>query len=374
MQILSVDELLHLNKKKLDLIEFSSDTDYQNACLPLIKIMARWFNALPLGSSYYDEPGGAFRCCVESVYFSIRQAKSAIFTSHLTSEQARMLEPQYQYAAFLSSIVSWIDEPFRIFDVSVNGEFFNPLNDSDLSSFLDGSQEFVLERKPIELQPSRQRTVVYSSQILKPYLQYLMPVVQESLFEAINPERRAVSNEGVLQKVIRKGLLQAEEFERKSKDLLVTPVSRDVSTSKMMEQSVEASVSPIIPESKSESVQSPKVSKVPDQGSESPKMEEKQIRLKLSSGDAIPSMSKQSQDVLAAVAADMREGKLDSNLVEWMSSGLRIPKKFFKGFGRSFQTIIEDLRVQKIIVGSDENSVLICTAVGDLILPKGESE
>ena len=374
MQTISNESLITSVSKKLDLIKFSTDGKYETDFLPVIKSLATWFNSLPLNLDLFDEPGGAFRCCIESTYFVMRQAKATIFTSDMTSDKRREFEPQYKYAAFIAGIVSWVDEPFRHFDLEVRNSIFNPTIHGGFGSFLGNEKSFEIKNKQQPLAESRQRTILLSSEIILPLMDKLSVKVQDDLISAINPERRPQSSESVLQRVVRKGLAQAEELERKSKQLLVNSQPRDVTTAFMVKQSAddvhsdgEAQVS------ENDQKEQPKVEATAPttQPKKTPqeKFEEKQSRLPLDT-TTLPKMPKQYQELLSALAHDIRTKNRDIGDTNWVQSGLLVPKKFFAGYGKSVAQVIEDLRTAEVIVGNDNLNVLICSPVGEMLVPR----
>ena len=372
MKILNIDDLLKSNSKKIDLIRYSTDGNFDRDIYPVILKIASWFNSLPLNSVFFDEPGGAFRCCIESAYFVMRQAKATIFTSDLTSDVRRELEPQYQFAAFLAGIVSWVDEPFRHYDLTVGERDFNPTVHGDFTQFLNNDSIFEIKNKPTPLSESRQRTILLSSAMILPLMEKMAPKVQDALIGAINPERRPQNSESVIQRVVRKGLSQAEESERKSKQLFAKPVDRDVSTANMIKQIADENHDSSLGLSQTIANNDKKATDgVPSESKQTlqDKFEEKQSRLALDS-TTLPKMPKQYQELLAALAQDIRSKKLSSDLASWTQTGLLIPKKFFSNYGKAINQVIEDLRKAEVITGNTSTHVVICPSVGEMLHPR----
>lgn len=356
MKTLSVEDLFKRNQSKLELIEFSCEGEYSKEYLPSIRALAQWFNALPLNPSIYDEPGGAFRCAIESCYFVMRQAKSTIFTSDLTSESRRLLEPQYKYAAFLAALASWVDEPFRHFQVLVGAKEFNPVDGLDLSTTLGKEAEYVLRNREV-LASSSRRTVAFASALLKEPIKRLSPTVQDALFNSINADRRPSANEIVLQRVVRKGLDQAEDLERRDKKLKHEPLNRDVSSAKFMESS-----SQDLQPSSDEQEQSPLNTVEPKS--------EKNVAQSLPGIETIPEISRQLKELLSALAEDIQSGDKKIEETEWITSGLLIPKNFLSGYGKSLQMVLAALQKEKVIVSADTKHVVIDVPFGQLLSPR----
>lgn len=356
MKAISVDELFKRNKGKLELIQFSCEGEFVKDYLPSIQALARWFNGLPLNPSIYDEPGGAFRCAIESCYFVMRQAKSTIFTSDLTSENRRLLEPQYKYAAFLSALTSWVDEPFRHFEISVNSKEFNPVDGVDFSAALGDRNEFSLRNREV-LSLSSRRTVAFASALLAEPIKRLSPIVQDALFNSINADRRPSANEIVLQRVVRKGLDQAEELERRDKKLKHEPLEREVSSAKFMENSSQD----LRPASDEEE-------RTPPQPIET--KGEKNIPQSLPGIETIPEISRQNRELLSALAEDIQLGHKKIEETEWIATGLMIPKNFLSGYGKSLQIVLASLQKENVIVSADTKVVVIESAFGQLLAPR----
>ena len=356
MKPLSENDLFKINQSKLELIEFSCEGDFAKNYLPSIRGLAQWFNGLPLNLSIYDEPGGAFRCAIESCYFVMRQAKSTIFTSDLTSESRRLLEPEYKYAAFLAALTSWVDEPFRHFEVIVDAREFNPVDGIDLSTALGKRTEYSLRNRDV-LPLSSRRTVAFASSLLKDPIKRLSPTVQDALYNSINADRRPSANEVVLQRVVRKGLDQAEDLERRDKKLKHEPLDREVSSAKFMEKSIQD------------------VSSITDgkEQTTAPNLEaktEKNIHQTLPGIETVPEITRQLKELLSALAEDIQLGNKKIEETEWIATGLLIPKNFLSGYGKSLQIVLASLQKEKVIVSADTKHVVIDAVFGQLLAPR----
>lgn len=362
MHLLSSEQLFQQNEKKIELIRNSSSGDFQKDWLPVMRSVSFWFNSAPLSPHLYDEPGGAFRCCVESAFFSLRLAKDAIFTSELTSEKRRVLEPQYHFATFLAAMFSWIDEPFRYYIFSLKNIEFNPIAHNSITAFSKASMMLDIRLKEDPLSESRQRTILMASTMLLPYLEKLSPLVQDSLYASINPDRRPQGSESVLQRVVRKGLAQAEELERRNKVLQITVVDRPVTSANLMEQAADdlLPAKNVVEEHEKEKVvEQPVVVKQAVSKSSEP-LEQLNI----------PGIPNQFQELFSALADDIKNGRKKAAEAEWIQSGLLIPANFFSGYGKAVTQYVETLKQMKIIVGTQGRNVLIIPSVGELLLPR----
>ena len=113
------DALVEHHQRRVDLIAQCanevSKAEFARKWMSVLDACAAWFSSLPLSPDLYREPGGAFRCTVETAFYSMRLAGGQKFGTNLPSERRRRVEPQYNYAVFLASVCSRLDEPFRAF-------------------------------------------------------------------------------------------------------------------------------------------------------------------------------------------------------------------------------------------------------------------
>jgi conjugal transfer pilus assembly protein TraI len=95
----------------------STKAEFARKWLALAERCAAWFSSMPLGPELYREPGGAFRCTIETAFYAMRLAGGQKFGTNLPSEKRRRIEPQYNYGVFLAAICSRLDEPYRHFEI-----------------------------------------------------------------------------------------------------------------------------------------------------------------------------------------------------------------------------------------------------------------
>src|SRR5258708_31896658 len=100
----------------------ASKAEFERKWLTVLRRCADWFSSMPLTPDIYREPGGAFRCTVETAFYAMRLAGGQKFGTNLPSEKRRRIEPQYNYAVFLAAVCSRLDEPYRHFTVQAQSD------------------------------------------------------------------------------------------------------------------------------------------------------------------------------------------------------------------------------------------------------------
>jgi conjugal transfer pilus assembly protein TraI len=231
---LDLSEMLLQHRKRIDLVRQCAneehESEFERKWLSVLRRCAQWFSSLPLTPELHREPGGAFRATVEIAFYAMRLAGGQKFAADLTSEKRRRLEPQYNYAVFLSAVCSALDEPYRHFELirlSDNASW-NPAANGAFGSWL-GPAEYAVRRRVSEIKTERMRTAVLAhSLVTQPLLAELDPPVLADMFGAINPEKTPLGLEALVHKVVRQAVEVAADFERKAQKAIFAPVQFDV--------------------------------------------------------------------------------------------------------------------------------------------------
>jgi conjugal transfer pilus assembly protein TraI len=112
--------LLERAARRIELLEQtaneSTKAEFARKWLALAERCAAWFSSMPLSPELYREPGGAFRCTIETAFYAMRLAGGQV-RHEPASEKRRRIEPQYNYGVFLAAICSRLDEPYRHFEI-----------------------------------------------------------------------------------------------------------------------------------------------------------------------------------------------------------------------------------------------------------------
>ncbi|MGF6768589.1 conjugal transfer pilus assembly protein TraI [Paraburkholderia sp. GAS199] len=228
------DILLEQHRRRVDLIAQCanevSKPEFTRKWMSVLDSCAAWFSSLPLSPDLYREPGGAFRCTVETAFYSMRLAGGQKFGTNLPSERRRRIEPQYNYAVFLAAICSRLDEPYRHFVIERDRDqqAWNPSIHGAVGPWLGGCAYQVIRRaQPLAIE--RMRTGMLAQILVgSTLLSELDGDVQSDLFGAINPSMQPLGAESLLHKVVRQGVGTADEFDRKAQRAVFAPVQFDV--------------------------------------------------------------------------------------------------------------------------------------------------
>ncbi|MFM0756112.1 TraI domain-containing protein [Paraburkholderia strydomiana] len=226
--------LMTQHQRRVDLIAQCANEvskgELSRKWMTVLESCAAWFSSLPLSPDLYREPGGAFRCTVETAFYSMRLAGGQKFGTNLPSERRRRIEPQYNYAVFLAAVCSRLDEPFRYFVIERDRDqqAWNPSVHGAVGPWLGGS-EYRVSRRAQPLAVERMRTGMLAQVLVgSGLLSELDGEVQSDLFGAINPNMQPLGAESLLHKVVRQGVSTADEFDRKAQRAVFAPVQFDV--------------------------------------------------------------------------------------------------------------------------------------------------
>jgi conjugal transfer pilus assembly protein TraI len=231
---LTIHALIAQHERRVDLIAQCanevSKADFERRWLSVLRSCAGWFSSLPLRPDLYREPGGAFRCTVETAFYAMRLAGGQKFGTSLPSEKRRRVEPQYNYAVFLAAVCSRLDEPYRHFVIErdTDQQAWNPSVHGAAGAWLAGS-DYRVSRREQPLPVERMRTGMLAQILVgSDLLSGLDGEVLSDLFGAINPNMQPLGAESVLHKVVRQGVSTADEFDRKAQRAVFAPVQFDV--------------------------------------------------------------------------------------------------------------------------------------------------
>lgn len=223
-------KLLDDHLRRVDLIaqcaNEASRGEFERKWLSILRRCADWFTSMPLNPDIYREPGGAFRCTVETAFYAMRLAGGQKFGTNLPSEKRRRIEPQYNYAVFLAAVCSRLDEPYRHFEIvrEIDRAAWNPSVNGAAGPWMSNGPYRVV-RRAAPLPVERMRTGMLAQMLIGPeLLTGLDAEVLSELFGAINPNMKPLEAESLLHKVIRQAVETAVEFDRKAQRAVFEPV------------------------------------------------------------------------------------------------------------------------------------------------------
>ncbi|CAE6861131.1 hypothetical protein R75461_07991 [Paraburkholderia nemoris] len=231
---MTADALLADHARRVDLIaQCANETgrlEFDRKWRAILQRCASWFSSLPLNPELYREPGGAFRCTVETAFYAMRLAGGQKFGTNLPSEKRRRIEPQYNYAVFLAAVCSRLDEPYRHFEIERDSDRqqWNPSVHGEAAAWL-ASGKYRVSRRARSLPVERMRTGMLAQVLIgSELLSGLDAEVLSDLFGAINPTMQPLAAESLLHKVVRQGVGTADEFDRKAQRAVFAPVQFEV--------------------------------------------------------------------------------------------------------------------------------------------------
>ncbi|MCG5077243.1 TraI domain-containing protein [Paraburkholderia sp. RG36] len=226
--------LLAAHDRRVSLIRQAAneahDGDYSLRWGELLARCATWFSSLPYSPELYREPGGAFRCTVETAFYAMRLAGGQKFGTNLSSERRRHVEPQYNHAVFLAALCSGLDEPYRHFIVlrSRDRAQWNPAGHGALGPWLSGDT-YAVQRRQAPLPIERMRTALFAQNLIgHELLAGYEAEVLAQLFGAINPTVVAPPGESLVHKVVRQAVAVAVDFDKKAQHAVFEAVQYPV--------------------------------------------------------------------------------------------------------------------------------------------------
>ncbi|WP_322788534.1 TraI domain-containing protein [Paraburkholderia oxyphila] len=208
----------------------ASEDEYRLHWNALLVRCATWFSSLPYSPMLYREPGGAFRCTVETAFYAMRLAGGQKFGTNLSSERRRHVEPQYNHAVFLAAVCSGLDEPYRHFVVLRDRDRveWNPAAHGALGPWLAGDV-YALQRRAAPLPVERMRTALFAQNLIgHDLLGGYEAEVLAQLFGAINPVAQPQGGESLVHKVVRQAVAVAADFDRKAQHAVYEAVQYPV--------------------------------------------------------------------------------------------------------------------------------------------------
>lgn len=245
-----IDGLLQLHERRVALIrQAANEAREDDYCARWGDVLARcaaWFSSLPYSPLQYREPGGAFRCTVETAFYAMRLAGGQKFGTNLPSEKRRLIEPQYNHAVFLAAVCSGLDEPHRHFVVVRESDRaeWNPAGHGALASWLAGAT-YSLQRRATPLPVERMRTALLAQNLIgQTLLAGYETTVLSELFGAINPLSQVQGAESLVHKVVRQAVAVAADFDRKAQQSVYEPVEYPVPAAIHVAAAVQPVVTP----------------------------------------------------------------------------------------------------------------------------------
>ncbi|MGU7775677.1 TraI domain-containing protein [Burkholderia sp. MR1-5-21] len=425
-------DLLGHHQRRIDLIEQcaneASKDEFRRKWYALMARCADWFSSAPLSPDLYREPGGAFRCTIETAFYAMRLAGGQKFGTNLPSEKRRRIEPQYNYGVFLAAICSRLDEPYRHFEF-VRGsdhQTWNPPVHGPAGPWL-GDGPYRVARRGAPLPIERMRTGMLAQVLIgSELLAGLDAEVLAEVFGAINPNLSPMDAESLTHKVVRQAVSTAAEFDRKAQRGVFAPVQFEVPSAihvagelapvqaQPKPVAVDATGSgtaarPLAPDVEGEAPPTPQpaatapamnggepaavADPTPDTGSDArlnarphapsaAPMNPRENPVPLPTGSPSPGKTEPPPqafeevlkgaprmivELFRALRQDVQMGKAK---VQWGDMGLVLPKRLIGSYGVASDTLIEHLRRRSLLLGNDSTEITIAARAGELILER----
>lgn len=179
--------------------------------LPL-RAVEHWLVNLPAAQSYYSEEGGALTYALVTATNAARIASSSIFAPTAANEERSLLQPQYEYAAFLSGLSCVLAFPSR--EVRVVSGSKSPWNCllEPLRSYISlGDTYSVTWLQRASRVPSASHGAWVGAMALLPFAQKYISAhdVARDFVSAIMPDAQPTAGEALLVQIVRRACLKS---------------------------------------------------------------------------------------------------------------------------------------------------------------------
>ncbi|HDR8919699.1 TPA: TraI domain-containing protein [Burkholderia vietnamiensis] len=407
---IAADTLLERAARRIELLEQtaneSTKAEFARKWLALAERCAEWFSSMPLSPELYREPGGAFRCTIETAFYAMRLAGGQKFGTNLPSEKRRRIEPQYNYGVFLAAICSRLDEPYRHFEIvrDADMQVWSPPVHGAVGPWL-GASPYRVVRRAIPLPVERMRTGMLAQQLIGSELLAGLDVeVLAEVFGAINPNPSPMDVESLTHKVVRQAISTAAEFDRKAQRAVFEPVQFEVPSAIHVAAQLEPvqAPAPSAPQSAPTPTPTPTQPPAPTPVPAEPALATSpEVRPDAASdrppaapmnpgaassrpptenrttGSAEPAQQAFEEvlkgaprmivELFRALRQDVQAGKAK---VQWSNMGLVLPKRLVGSYGVASDTLIEHLRKRSLLLGNEPTEITIAPRAGELILER----
>jgi len=209
--------------------------EFENFYEPLVESLASYVLECPLERDMYAEPGGALRFGLTSAIYALRHTTNKMYTGNLGSEQRRILDRQYRFAAFAATIASVpaIVHSNVLVRSGSNDETWSPYHGSPhLSGWVDQVCQggiYLVNWRTDALPISLANAVVFAVDIFKwGFWQRFSQIVVREMFDSIAPEAKATSRDSPLLRTVRDGQTSAREYEKHAASGPYIPVGMPV--------------------------------------------------------------------------------------------------------------------------------------------------
>jgi conjugal transfer pilus assembly protein TraI len=335
----------------------------------VIVSIAEWFNCLPLSPDLHDEAGGAFRASLDSAFFTLRLAGASIFTSDLPSQERRRLEPQFRYGAFLAAISAFIDEPYRHYVVYADsGQEWTPAVHGSIKEAAGKAKLLKVDNRIPPLPVSKQRAAVITASLIRPYILALDPKVQNEIFNALQPDPMPHGLESVLHRVVRQGIGQAIEVERKAKSLLSKPAQREVTSA--VDLKVNAEGVPMASQAATSNSVAAEAAHTSIPQSSDKVVTQQKVPERISLDALSSKLTRQYLELVEVLASDIRDGRKSHDNLEWRETGLMVPTNIFAQYGKPERVVVDALQKAGLVLGQMNKQILLAPELGQVIFPQ----
>lgn len=200
----------------------ASGQEFDNRYVPLIEGLAAYVLETPLERTAFAEPGGGLRFGLTAAVFALKMAARMIFAPTMGSEDRRLLDKQYKFAAFAATIATIPTLVHTKVQVTSGpgASVWSPFHPyPHLAEWVkaegDGRTYDVLWRTADSVYP-RSSSVAISSEIFqRGFWSAFHPMVVQDMYEAIAPQEK-VGKEGPLWICVYEGMRMARRHEQKA--------------------------------------------------------------------------------------------------------------------------------------------------------------
>lgn len=193
-----------------------SNAQFAALCMPLLRAYADQVQRLPLSTTAFGSPGGAWEFGMSAAMVAYRYAGTVIFYPTLGAEERRLLEPQCRYMAFVATLATAIATLAESTILTAGEDEYHPLCvDGTLHTWLvDHPGARFSWRVPVAPSSSQVGAAIAANFVPKRLLASFDLRAIMSMYDAISPKKTMNGVESTLARVVRDSIHVVIEHHR----------------------------------------------------------------------------------------------------------------------------------------------------------------